>query len=146
MPSSLSATQLAGYHHTACDLQLWKQYHADSSPSSGPEPTSIAKSLFERGRSWEERLLLSLEERGLLVRLDERQVIDGATAMRTEGASRPRVYLSVVAFRPPAFAERYRAAGREPIRFGVAKPDLIEVTRDGASLIWHVTDAKVCSH
>ena len=144
MLRSLSATQLAASHHTACDLQLWKQYHADSSPINRPEPTSIAQAHFARGRSWEEHLLRSLEARGVLVRLDERQVLDGAqlaSIMRTEGMKRPRVYLSGVAFRP-ALEERYRSAGREPVRLGVAKPDLIEITRDGSSLVWHVIDAK----
>lgn len=146
MTATLSATQLAGYFHTACDLQLHRSYHEPRVGSSTrPQPTSIAQSHFERGRSWEERLLASLEERGLLVRLDARAVIDGAqlaTIMRAEGASRPRVYLSGVAFKPPTFEERYRAVEREPVRLGVAKPDLIELTRDGDRLVWHIIDAK----
>ena len=37
---------------------------------------------------------------------------------------------------------RYHDEGFEPVLFGLAKPDLLEITRVGGTIEWRVIDAK----
>ena len=144
---SLSATNLANHHHFHCDLYLHYIYHGteDAPSSTASGPSELAKAQFERGIDWETGLYKWLDDQELLLTV-ESGVLD-VLALQTliEYDERDHFFITGVAFWPPndAFAERYDREGNVPVKFGLAKPDLLEVrkTQDG-TVLWRIIDAK----
>jgi hypothetical protein len=71
---------------------------------------------------------------------------DGKALLATlECDARAHFFVAGLAFTPPnaAFAQTYDRAGADPVVFGTAKPDLLEIRRraDGV-IVWRVVDAK----
>ncbi|KAF7288721.1 AAA-12 domain-containing protein [Mycena chlorophos] len=139
---SLSATKLAAFHHYSCDLYLHNSYHLDRHKSSSA-PSETAQANFQRGVSWERLLFAYLEKTELLLTVPPRP-IDGATlSVNIELDDREHFFISGVEFWPPAeLFERFARAGSMPVNFGLAKPDLLEITRTPSTILWRVIDAK----
>ena len=61
---------------------------------------------------------------------------------------RDHFFVSGLALKPPnvVFEAMFRSKGHNPVRFGIAKPDLVEVRRErNGSIRWQVIDAKSSS-
>ena len=62
---SLTATNLANYHHFNCDLFIHNIYHKkdpSGSKSRRARPSEFSRAQFKRGNEWESRLLSWLDE------------------------------------------------------------------------------------
>jgi hypothetical protein len=157
---SLSATNLAIHHHLNCDLYLHYVYHgtadesdaaavsveADDADASTPHaPSALLKAQFERGLDWERRLFQWLDDADELLTIVSPRTDGKALLATLECDARTHFFVAGLAFTPPnaAFAQTYDRAGAEPVVFGTAKPDLLEIRRraDGV-IVWRVVDAK----
>lgn len=151
--ASLTATNLAAYHHLNCDLYLHNVYNR--SAQSTRTDTSIlqksaselAKAHFDRGLEWEARLLSWLDHQGLLLRVPSMPVeachlVENIEYRFSEGQD--HFFIAGLSLKPPAeeLAKRFKEVGAEPVNFGLAKPDLLEITRTETGVAWKVIDAK----
>jgi hypothetical protein len=146
---SLSATNLAVHHHLNCDLYLHYVYHgspgSDADGDTTHGPSALLSAQFERGLEWERRLFKWLDDSDLLLTILS-PVTDGL-ALRTtiECDERTHFFIAGLAFWPPndAFAQTYDYHGLDAVRFGLAKPDLVEIQRRANGVIlWRIIDAK----
>jgi hypothetical protein len=155
---SLSATNLAIHHHLNCDLYLHYVYHGtadadddaavsvEADDASTPHaPSALLKAQFERGLDWERRLFQWLDDADELLTIVSPRTDGKALLATLECDARAHFFVAGLAFTPPnaAFAQTYDRAGVEPVVFGTAKPDLLEIRRraDGV-IVWRVVDAK----
>ncbi|KAF5393462.1 hypothetical protein D9757_000477 [Collybiopsis confluens] len=146
---SLSATNIAGYHHFNCDLFIYNTYHGIQDPKVRAHRPKGAMSLLEaaqlqRGQDWEACLFSWLDEKNLLltvpaIPLRGRDLVENILA-----DDRDRFFIAGISFFPPQerFDELYAKAGLDPVKFGLAKPDLVEITRLPEGIMWKVVDAK----
>ncbi|KIK67555.1 hypothetical protein GYMLUDRAFT_37712 [Collybiopsis luxurians FD-317 M1] len=146
---SLSATNLAGYHHYNCDLFIYNTYHGLEGPKVPfrrvQEPvTKLEAAQFQRGQDWEACLMSWLDKENLLltvpsVPLRGRDLVENILA-----DDREHFFIAGISFFPPQehFDELYRQAGLQSVKFGLAKPDLVEITRLPEGIMWKVIDAK----
>ncbi|PPQ71223.1 hypothetical protein CVT26_011001 [Gymnopilus dilepis] len=142
---SLSATNLGVFQHLDCELYIHKAYHNPrrAFDAIGPRK-SEEKAVFQKGLDWESHLLTFLDDSNMLLRIPTR-LVDGRTLLENILAEdRPHFFISGIAFRPPreklqADFDRYKSP---PLEFGVAKPDLLEVTKTDEGLLWRIIDAK----
>jgi hypothetical protein len=155
---SLSATNLAVHHHLNCDLYPHYVYHgcgsapdadadADAYGDAAHGPSALLKAQFERGLEWERRLFKWLDDSDQLLKINS-TVTDGYALRETIGwDTRQHFFIAGLVFWPPndAFAHTYDRNGftDDPVKFGLAKPDLVEILRrpDGV-VLWRVIDAK----
>ncbi|THV06207.1 hypothetical protein K435DRAFT_645616 [Dendrothele bispora CBS 962.96] len=146
--NTLSATNLAAYHHFNCDLYLYNTYHgtAQQTPSkSTPNQVSeLSRAQFQRGIDWETRLLSWLNEQQLLLTVPSVALRGEDLVENILNDDRDRFFISGISFAPPQddLDRLYIEAGREPVKFGVAKPDLLEIRRVENGFVWKVIDAK----
>ncbi|KAF8171884.1 hypothetical protein BJ912DRAFT_994826 [Pholiota molesta] len=100
---SLTATNLAEHQHRNCDLYIHNVYNP--------------KALFKRGNDWEAVLYSWLDDSRLLLKVPANHF-----------------FITGLCFWPPQvqLTDRFVQAGSEPLKFGLAKPDL-----------WRVIDAKL---
>ncbi|KAF7351035.1 AAA-12 domain-containing protein [Mycena sanguinolenta] len=144
---SLSATNLAVYHHLNCDLYIRNVYHrgkAHDSSDRGDRSELVAAN-FERGLEWERRLLAFLNEEDLLLTIPPTPVDGNALQANIDADERCHFFVSGVAFwPPPELRRRFLDAGTDPVNFGLAKPDLLEIIRTPGSgvITWRIIDAK----
>ncbi|CAK5281681.1 unnamed protein product [Mycena citricolor] len=141
----LTATDLANYNHLNCDLFLHNAYHRRLSlkinnASSGSE---LSKAQFARGLEWEQSCLFPYLDRSNQL-LTIPGPIDGSSlSANIEADDRDHFYIAGVSFWPPSqLEERFREGGFDPVKFGLAKPDLLEITRTPTGVTWKVIDAK----
>jgi hypothetical protein len=145
---SLSATNIATHHHLSCDLYLHYVYHGCGVPEAkgvADGPSEFAKAHFERGLGWEGRLYAWLDEQGLLSTIMSGPMDGKELRALLELEDRDYFFLTGVSFWPPnaAFALTYEHNGLDPVRFGLAKPDLVEFKRqEDGIFVWRVLDAK----
>ncbi|KLO13677.1 hypothetical protein SCHPADRAFT_873805 [Schizopora paradoxa] len=147
---SLSATKLAIHHHLKCDLYLHNSYHnsrptRNTSKNNVNATTDLTKAQFQRGDEWERALNAWLDAEGLLIHVRSTGPLTSAELQDIiEFEERPHFFISGLYFNPPnsAFADRFAANGFRPVKFGVAKPDLVEVKRFEGKTQWQVIDAK----
>ncbi len=149
---SLSATKLAIHHHLKCDLYLHNSYHGSGNPSpqrsgknNADTTTELTKAQFQRGNEWEQTLVTWLDAEGLLLHVRSTGPLNPAELKDViEFDERPRFFITGLSFKPPiaAFAERFSANGFRSVKFGIAKPDLVEVKRTNGKIQWQVIDAK----
>ena len=141
---SLSATKLAIHHHLKCDLYLHNSYH-DSRRTRKPTKrnddatTELTKAQFQRGNEWERALNSWLDAEGLLIHVRSTGPLTPAELQDIiEFEDRPHFFISGLYFDPPnsAFADRFEANGFRSVKFGVAKPDLVEVKRLDGKIQW----------
>lgn len=147
---TLSATNLASAYHLGCDLYLHHVYHrSDIQNSQLNSPSELSKAQFERGNEWEAALFRWLDDENLLLRVGSGPLDGGEILEVIQFDERDHFFVTGLSFWPPkkALATKFSAAGTQPIYFGLAKPDLIEVTRNNdGSITWKVIDAKASTH
>ena len=99
-----------------------------------------------RGNEWEKTLLHWLDEQDLLLQV----MCTSLSGIEIQDLieldeGRDHFFVAGLIFSPPkeAFEERFRKNGREPVNFGIAKPDLLEIRKEeDGSITWRVIDAK----
>jgi hypothetical protein len=145
---SLTATNLATHQHFNCDLYIHYTYHGVHSSHRGAsgEPSELAKAHFERGLDWESNLYRWLDQEGLLLTLGSVIYTPRDIEFMLDLDDRDHFFVTGIAFEPPnaTFAHTYNhiVPGLEPVKFGIAKPDLIEILREDGVCKWRVIDAK----
>ncbi|KAJ7169129.1 hypothetical protein C8R43DRAFT_876262 [Mycena crocata] len=139
--SRLSATNLAVHHHLSCDLYLHNTYHRRD--KAYQDHSELVTAQFKRGLDWEACLLPFLDRENILLTIPP-SAIDGATlSANIEADDRIHFFVAGVAFwPPPELKQRFLDAGADFVNFGLAKPDLLEITRAQNGIIWKVVDAK----
>jgi len=154
---SLSATNLAAYHHFSCDLYLYNTYHGTARKSlSVPQNQSseLSKAQFQRGLDWEQCLLAWLDKQQLLLTVPSLTLQGEDLVENILADDRDHFFISGLSLFPPQrdLDRLYTDAGKDPVKFGVAKPDLLEIKRSEDRFAWKVIDAKasksakVCSY
>lgn len=144
---TLSATNLAVHHHLNCDLYLHNVYHGEravGSVDAAQASSSLLEAQFSRGLDWEKCLLTWLDEKEMLLTIPD-SPIDGATFYEhLQSADRDHFYVSGLNFFPPRehLEKRFLDAGTDTVKFGIAKPDLVEIKRVNGGFVWKVIDAK----
>ncbi|KAJ7496852.1 hypothetical protein FB451DRAFT_1209000 [Mycena latifolia] len=141
----LSATNLAVHHHLSCDLYLHNIYHRRGKPNNDAQDASeLAKANYERGLDWEQSCLLPfLDTNNLLLTVPPAPVDADILSANIEADDRDHFFIAGVAFwPPPELKQRFLDAGADPVNFGLAKPDLLEITRTTQGITWKVVDAK----
>ncbi|KAH7875454.1 uncharacterized protein C8R40DRAFT_1160716 [Lentinula edodes] len=148
---SLSATNLAGYHHYNCDLFIYNTYNGIEDPRIPlhhlvyeSTSTTLDGAQFKRGLDWEAHLLSWLDEENLLLTVPSYPLKGEDFVENILADERNHFFVAGISFVPPQehFDEIYRKAGLEPVKFGLAKPDLVEITRLEDGVMWKVIDAK----
>ncbi len=144
---TLSATNVSLYHHYNCDLFLYNTYNGVEVPSTVPHvprPTKLTEARYKRGLEWEARLFSWLDEHNLLLTVPSHPIRGDDLVENILADERDHFFIAGIAFMPPQgqFDEMYRKAGLEPVKFGLAKPDLLEITRVEDRVSWKVIDAK----
>jgi hypothetical protein len=145
--ASISATNIAVYHHLSCDLYLWNTYHepvAFADPDLPQEISEISKAQFHRGEEWESTLFEWLDKSNLLLRVPPRPMMAEVLMENILADDRDHFFIAGLRFWPPQeqLAERFEALGTQPVNFGLSKPDLVEVVRKEDKVVWKVIDAK----
>ena len=154
---TISATNLAAYHHYQCDLYLYNTYHgprvvvADEGQRNhqgrGNTTSAITGARLSRGVDWESTLLDWLDKQDLLVRVSS-GALDAAelkSLIELILDEHEHVFITGLALRPPesvfqVFFDKFKT---RPVKFAVAKLDLLEIKRDQNGLMkWQVIDAK----
>ncbi|KAH8828421.1 hypothetical protein DL96DRAFT_1603184 [Flagelloscypha sp. PMI_526] len=138
----LSATNLAGHNTRSCDLYLYNIYHKKGSGIR--EDSEINKAHYQRGLEWEKCLLDWLDAQNLLLTVPSTPMHGPDLLENIYWDERNHFFISNLTFYAPQdqLNTRYRDEGFEPVLFGLAKPDLLEITRMGSSIEWRVIDAK----
>ncbi|KAH8115406.1 hypothetical protein DFH11DRAFT_1759716 [Phellopilus nigrolimitatus] len=143
----ITATTLAVHHHLQCDLFLYNSYHGTSKNSARhwQESSELTRATLSRGDKWESSLFAWLDGKGLLLQVLG-GFLEGPEIQEViEIDERDHFFVSGLSFVPPAsaFESKFRANHRAPVRFGVAKPDLVEIRKEKDGTIrWQVVDAK----
>ncbi|KAJ4483538.1 hypothetical protein J3R30DRAFT_3731697 [Lentinula aciculospora] len=146
---SLSATNLAAYHHFNCDLFIYNTYNGVegltiSSDHVHESPTKLDAAQFKRGLDWEKHLFSWLDRENLLLTVPSYPMNVEDLVENILADERNHFFVAGISFMPPQehFDEMYRKAGLEPVKFGLAKPDLVEITHLEDGVMWKVIDAK----
>ncbi|KAJ7476303.1 hypothetical protein B0H11DRAFT_1727332 [Mycena galericulata] len=138
----LSATNLATHFHLDCDLYLHNIYRPRGTEAK--EPSELTKANFKRGLDWEQSCLLPFLDRVNLLLTVPSVPLDGnVLRANIEADDREHFFVAGIEFWPPQeFIQRFLDRGVEPVHFGVAKPDLLEITRTPLGVTWTVIDVK----
>lgn len=148
---SLSATDLAVFHHLkSCELYLHNVYYGSSTDNmSSSDRGSIApdselsKANYKRGNDWESHLFSWLDDNGLLLTIPSKPITGTQFIENLINDDRDYFFVAGLSFWPPEELKlRFLEAGTEPVQFGIAKPDLLEVKRTSDGFTWKVIDAK----
>lgn len=144
--ASLSATNVATYHHLNCDLFLWNTYHEPSTNSNEPpqDASELSNAQLHRGQEWEAALFEWLDKSNLLLRVPPMPMEADILMENILADDRHHFFIAGLQFWPPEvkLAKRFEALGLQPVKFGLAKPDLVEIVRKGECVTWKVVDAK----
>lgn len=146
---SLTATNLAVHQHLNCDLYIHNVYNR-TAPVSGQDPAfentsdELAKAQFKRGLDWEASLYAWLDDSGLLLQVPAIPLAASILLENILADDRTHFFITGLSFWPPQskLNERFVQAGTEPLTFGLAKPDLVEIKRTNNIIQWRVIDAK----
>jgi hypothetical protein len=142
---TLSATNLASAHHLGCDLYLHHTYHGSDTPHTRQnQPSELSKAQFARGNDWESTLFNWLDDEGVLLTIRSSPLEADEIFEILQFDERDHFFIAGLSFRPPKnFAAEFLKAGAQPVAFGIAKPDLVEITRgEDGTITWKVIDAK----
>ena len=141
----LTATDLSRHYHYNCDLYLHNA-HRRRQPSESSSSVCLPElfaAQFHRGNTWENILLTWLEQENLLLRVPSRPTDPVSLAANVEFDDRSHFFIAGLTFWPPQdILDSRFEAGTLPVKFGLAKPDLIEIVRTEAAVKWRVIDAK----
>ena len=141
---TLSATNLAIYHHLSCDLYLHNVYHGPAGPRPTSTSSEILKAQFERGTDWESLLFSWLDKGCLLLRvLTVPSIPLQANKLREDiqADGRMHFFIAGLTFWPPkeALKAHFLENGTECVNFGLAKLDLLEIILgDDGCITWKV--------
>jgi hypothetical protein len=142
---TLSATNLAVHHHLSCDLYLHNVYHGPSTPGQTSTCSEISKAQFERGTEWETLLFSWLDKSNLLLTVPSAPFQANELRENIQADDRDHFFIAGLTFWPPkdALNAHFLENGTEGLNFGLAKLDLLEISRaqDGR-ITWKVIDAK----
>lgn len=86
-----------------------------------------------------------LDEENLLLTIPSRPLRGEELVENILADDREHFFVAGISFMPPQeqLDEMYREAGLESVKFGLAKPDLVEITRlSDDRVMWKVIDAK----
>lgn len=147
---SLTATNLAVYQYLNCDLYIHNVSSGaiPASVSSGLEtgsssPSEVSRAHCQRGLDWETVLYSWLDHSDLLLRipsipLEGRNLLENILV-----DDRKHFFIAGLTFWPPEakLTEKF-AEGIQPLEFGLAKPDLLEIRHTEDGIVWRVIDAK----
>ncbi|KAG2016116.1 hypothetical protein CC2G_009317 [Coprinopsis cinerea AmutBmut pab1-1] len=147
---SLSATNLAVHHHLNCDLYLHNVYHkknprpSTSTAIQDASEKALLEARYKRGLEWESTLYSWLDESNLLLKVPSTPVEAGILMENILADDRDHFFITGLTFKAPAdqLVRRFAQHGHDPVNFGLAKPDLIEVRRTATGARWKVIDAK----
>lgn len=144
---NLNATNVANYHHFHCNLYLHYLHHGvQTDPSlTTKKPSELSKAQFERGLDWEAALYKWLDDQELLLTIESGVLDAPALQEMISCDERDHFFITGLQVWPPneAFAERFVNEGHEPVKFGLAKPDLLEIWKtDNGTVGWRILDAK----
>ncbi|PPQ63036.1 hypothetical protein CVT24_005982 [Panaeolus cyanescens] len=149
----LTATNLAEHQHRQCDLFIYKTYHQPSlTPLSGKQPRTgtaeLTKAQFQRGMDWEGVLFTWLRQSGLLLRVPAIPLEPSHLLENIQLDDRQHFFISGLSFKPPQeqLNSIYEEMGENPVDFGLAKPDLLEITKTASGIQWRVIDAKASKY
>uniref|UniRef100_A0A8H7Y8C3 Uncharacterized protein n=1 Tax=Psilocybe cubensis TaxID=181762 RepID=A0A8H7Y8C3_PSICU len=149
---SLTATNLAIYQQLDCDLYIHNVYN--DTGSSGPHaatasPSELSKAHFKRGLDWEAYLYSWLDASQLLLKVPS-VPLDGPSSLLENilADDRKHFFITGLSFWPPkaGLADRFSSFRNEPLTFGLAKPDLLEIKQTDTGIYWRVIDAKASKH
>jgi len=156
MVKHLSPTNVGTYYHNQCQLYVHNAFHrppGTRNATKAPSPLVVAQ--FQRGLEWEARLFRWLDVADQLVRLDATAEPKTALEIRDlfldigrELSTDKTKYIANLVFQSPSFKKELARFRSDPagVTFGVAKPDLIKITRPSSEVItWEVIDAKSSS-
>lgn len=142
--ASISATDIAVYHHLNCDLYLWNTYNEPLALKDSQEISELCQAQWHRGEEWESTLFTWLDKSNLLLRVPPMPMEVDVLLENILADDREHFFIAGLCFWPPRnrLAERFEAVGTRPVNFGLAKPDLVEVMRRENKIVWKVIDAK----
>jgi hypothetical protein len=146
---SLSATNLAVHQHLECDLYIHNVYNCSTISTMGSDsPSELAKAQFKRGIDWETSLYSWLDQSNLLLKVPSIPLEPQGLLENILVDDRRHFFITGLVFSPPNanLKPRFVQAETQPIIFGKAKPDLLEIKRIGDEIHWRVIDAKASKH
>jgi hypothetical protein len=162
MPSSsrrITASGLANHAHLQCDLYLHQSYHGTSSADETDQSLDHGRKQTKRpgatilaavtsGDAWESALFSHLDQHGLLLTNKGPPLSGGDIASVIQLDERPHFFVAGLTFWAPQheLTREYLKRGvavQDVPRFGLTKPDLVEIWREtNGNLVWRIIDAK----
>ncbi|PPQ97622.1 hypothetical protein CVT26_002553 [Gymnopilus dilepis] len=144
---SITATDLAAHQHFRCDLYLHNVYHGRSVLGQDCDTrgtSTVSRAHLKRGIDWEASLLSWLEKSNLLLRVPPRPIKSDGLLENILADERTHFFITGLSFWPPQhnMDQRFSQEGSEPLVFGLAKPDLLEILKTKEGILWRVIDAK----
>jgi len=146
---SLSATNLAVHQHLECDLYIHNIYNCSTISTTGSDsPSELAKAQFKRGIDWETSLYSWLDQTNLLLKVPSIPLEPQGLLENILADDRRHFFITGLVFLPPNanLKPLFVQAETQPIIFGKAKPDLLEIKRIGDEIHWRVIDAKASKY
>lgn len=147
---SLTATNLAAHQQLDCDLYIHNVYNGkggSAAHTGTSSPSELAKAHFKRGLDWETCLYSWLDRSQLLLRVPSVPLDPDSLLENILADDRKLFFITGLSFWPPQskLAARF-SEGTEPLTFGLAKPDLLEIRQTDKGIYWRVIDAKASKH
>jgi len=146
--SSLTATNLSIFQHLSCDLYIYNIYNGQgttATDTSASNLTELSKAQFQRGLDWETCLYSWLDQSNLLLKVPHIPLELATFRENLQFDDRDHFYVTGLSFWPPQreLDARFKTFKSEPLNFGLAKPDLLEIRRtETGTVYWRVIDAK----
>ncbi|KAJ3181160.1 hypothetical protein HDU87_001289 [Geranomyces variabilis] len=148
----LTATDLARFHVHLCKKLLWLANNNRRSTQRPTAPLSsnpLASARFSKGNKWEDHLKATLLRQGLLLRAPASIATASDLIQLVLADGRSHFYVVDLSFDAPRFDRELASRGlaADAVRFGVFKPDFLEINvdLDGNAAVkfrWRVIDAK----
>jgi hypothetical protein len=144
---SLSATNLAVHQHLECDLFIHNVYNRSTTSTPG-SPSELANAHFKRGIDWESSLYSWLDQSNLLLKVPSIPLEPQSLLENILADDRRHFFITGLIFCSPnsILKPLFVQSGNQPLNFGMAKPDLLEIKRIGDEIHWRVIDAKASKH
>lgn len=129
------------------DLFIYNTYNGSEDPSNNAYRSlpKLTEAQFLRGGDWETCLLEWLDDEDLLLTVPSRPLTGDELVENILADERNHFFMAGISIMPPQekLDEIYRKAGLEPVKFGLAKPDLVEITHlPDNKVMWKIIDAK----
>jgi len=142
--ASISATDIAIYHHLNCDSYLWNMCNEPLATKGPQEISELCQAQWHRGEEWESTLFAWLDKSNLLLRVPPIPIGGDVLVENILADDREHFFVAGLCFWPPhdRLTERFEAIGNLPVNFGLAKPDLVEVVHRENKIVWKVIDGK----